>query len=119
MKTNELELLEKTENITYGTLEDYLTDQNGNIYRQYITINKSSFETLQKNIRFEIINNYENEKRYSTTNGYARIYLEPLELSEFVKENICFLNLTTTRFINLFIKAPIDNDMNTCLIVTD
>jgi hypothetical protein len=56
----------------------------------YVANFQSNIDLFFTNIRFEIINNYENEKRYSTTNGYARIYLESLELSEFVKECMFF-----------------------------
>lgn len=87
---------------------------NGAVYSQAISITKEKYNKLANTILCEIALKYPREEEYSNTSGYAEIYLNPLRK----EKNICFLNHTQTRFLNIFMKLDL-KDRNTCLLIKE
>ena len=85
----------------------------GTVYKQSVRIDKRTYEKLKDAVDAEIAHGLPRKKEYVSTSGYE-IFLKPLK-----NENgICYLNLTQTRFINLYLKLPL-KDRNTLLTIVD
>ncbi len=93
----------------------FIWDSGGTCYKQEIGVDEKSFEHLQLAIQSEIALGYPRSKEYN--NGSCTNYLLPLEL-EGTRNNLVFMNLTTTRFINLFLKMKLF-DENTYLLLRE
>lgn len=83
---------------------------NGIVYGQTISMTKGMFDLLYKKVSIEIKENYPQKSSYSNE---CTNYLKPLVLSN---NSICFMNLTTTRFINLYLNLKLKS-RNTCIII--
>ena len=92
----------------------YITDKNGCVYRQEIEISQFEADLLTAAIEAEIAQDYPREKKYVTT---MKTYLQPFTF-EGVDDRVVFLNHTTTRFINLFLKLELE-DENTYIYIAD
>jgi hypothetical protein len=92
----------------------FIWDSGGTCYKQEIGITEKELEHLQNAIHSEISLGYPRAKEYS--NG-ATNYLQPISIVG-ANDNLGFLNLTTTRFINLFLKLKLV-DENTYLLVRE
>lgn len=86
-------------------------DSEGCVYNQAIKVTQSQIINFNNIIENEVASGYPNRNDYSYTNGYE-LYLRKLD----IKNNIAFMNHTTTRFINLYLKLSL-LDRNTCLLV--
>jgi hypothetical protein len=62
-----------------------------------------TFEELQLKVDAEVATDYLQKDKYIFTNGYES-FLKPLELKRGI---ISFMNLTQTRFINLYLKLEL------------
>ena len=85
-------------------------DLNGTVYNQRIKISFSTYLFLQQKVEEKI--NFPNYEDNFCLSGKA-INLKSLEHDD---NNCCFMNLTTTKFINEFLKLPLLN-RNTYLFI--
>ena len=92
----------------------FIWDSGGSCYKQEIGVDEKTFDTLQSAIQAEIAMGYPRAKEYATAD--KRFLLE-LDL-EGSRKNLVFMNHTTTRFINLFLKMKLA-DENTYLLVRE
>ena len=94
--------------------QKHIQPKTGTIYDQAISLEVSQFCKLADAIYCERALDFPREKEYSNTSGYAEMYLNPLRK----EKNICFLNHTQTRFLNIFMKLDL-KDRNTCLLIKE
>lgn len=85
-------------------------DSDGTVYNQAISITSEQLKHLELAIHSEIASGYPRKKEYVFT-SYLKVLLKPLR-----GNNVVFMNHTTTRFINLFLKLDLKN-RNTCLLI--
>ena len=85
-------------------------DSEGTVYNQAISITSEQLKSLELAIHAEIALGYPRKKEYVYTSGYE-IFLKPLR-----GNNVVFMNHTTTRFVNLFLKLDLKG-RNTCLLI--
>lgn len=90
-----------------------LNSNDGTSYTQRLRITKDTFNKLKYLIDNEIRLGFKNKETYVYT-SLGELYLIPLKLVN----NVCFLNLTQTRFINHYLKCDkIKVGRNVCLII--
>lgn len=94
--------------------KNQINDDNGTYYKERIKINRRLFDYLKNCVTTELSLNLPLKKEYIFTEGYE-IFLKKLQLNE---NNICFLNQTQKRFINIFLKLKLC-ECNTYLYVTE
>lgn len=82
----------------------------GTAYDQAISITSEQLKHLELAVQAEIQLGQPRKKEYVFTSGYG-IFLKPLRGNDIV-----FMNSTTTRFVNLFLKLDL-KDRNTCLLI--
>ena len=92
----------------------FIWDLGGTCYKQEIGIDEKTFEALQDCIAAEIAMDYPRAKEYVTTD---KRFLKELDLGG-TRDNLVFLNHTTTRFINIFLKLDLA-DENTYILVRE
>lgn len=85
-------------------------DSDGAVYTQAINITREQLKHLEVAVHGEIEMKFPRKKEYVFTSGYET-FLKPLRGNDVV-----FMNHTTTRFINLFLKLDL-KDRNTCLLI--
>ena len=85
-------------------------DKEGTVYTQAISITNEQLIHLEMAVYGEIDWGYRRKREYVFTSGYET-FLKPLRGNDVV-----FMNHTTTRFINLFLKLDL-KDRNTCLLI--
>jgi hypothetical protein len=85
-------------------------DSEGTVYNQAISITRQQLKSLELAIHSEIKSGYPRKKDYVYTSGYE-MFLKPLR-----GNNVVFMNHTTTRFVNLFLKLDL-KERNTCLLI--
>lgn len=85
-------------------------DSEGTTFTQAISITQEQLKHLALAVLTEIELGKPRKKEYVSTSGYE-IFLKPLRGNKVV-----FMNHTTTRFVNLFLKLPL-KDRNTCLLI--
>ena len=83
----------------------------GTIYNQAISITKNEYNQIQNIFYAEIAQKLPRKKEYIFTADYE-IFMKPLILIQ----NICYLNQTQLKFINIFLSLKIKN-RNTCFLV--
>ena len=92
-------------------LKKPIFDKNGYAYKQEISVEQKVFDMLQDIIDTEINMGYPRKNEYSNSNTN---YLERFD----IVDNKVFLNLTTTRFLNIYLKLDLENE-NTYLTVRE
>ncbi len=86
-------------------------DSDGVVYTQAIRITGEQLKHLTLAIHGEIGLHFPRKKEYIFTSG-GEIFLKPLR-----GDNVVFMNDTTTRFVNLFLKLNLKSGKNTCLLI--
>jgi len=86
---------------------------NGNsaVYNQTISMTTEEYSRLQDCFNAELSQGLPRKREYIFTSGY-KIFMKPLVKTA----NICFLNHTQLRFVNIFLKLKL-KDRNTCLLI--
>lgn len=85
-------------------------DSQGTTYSQAISITRQQLKNLEVAIHAEIALGYPRKKEYVYT-SLGELFLKPLRGNDVV-----FMNHTTTRFVNLFLKLDL-KERNTCLLI--
>lgn len=82
----------------------------GTVYNQAISITSEQLKHLELAIHAEIALGYPRKKEYVFT-SLGELFLKPLRGND-----VLFMNSTTTRFVNLFLKLDL-KERNTCLLI--
>jgi len=100
--------MKKLHSVSYRKVWDNV----GTVYDQTITISDDELTTINTAICEEIANGYPNKTLYSSTPGYAEVFLKPIPVG--VKE--FFSNHTQRNFFHVFLRLPL-KDRNTRFVV--
>lgn len=95
------------------SFQNRINDKKGTFYRQRVKIDKKTFDKLRDIVESEISLNYPNRLKYTFTDTDT-MYLNRL----YAENNICFLNLTTLRFLSRYLNnTRIILNINTYLYI--
>lgn len=99
----------------------------GTVYRQSVRISRTALLSLREVRQSEIALDFPRHKEYcSEGKEYAKLFLKHFVISDELnytyipinkRRRYCYLNITQTRFANLFLKANLKFGRNTYLIV--